>query len=315
MDRVVAILGPTAVGKSWLGLELAEKLGGEIVSADALQAYRGFDLGTAKPSIEERRRVPHHLVDILEPEEPYSAGEFARLASAAIGEIRHRGRRPLVVGGSGLYVRALLDGISAIPPTSEKVRDELRRQVESDGGLSALFARLEELDPATAQRLSEGDTQRVIRALEVALSTGRPLSEWLAEDPTGPGGLQSVRLGLTLPRTVLYDRIAERVRVMIEAGWVDEVEGLLREGYDPKLPAFQAIGYRQLTSHLEGEMSLEEAVSAIVRATCRYAKRQMTWFRREHSIFWFSMEDSRQCFQEASSFLGELGIGGAHDQG
>ncbi len=314
MHRVLAILGPTAVGKSWLGLRLGEALPGEIISADALQAYRGFDIGTAKPSAEERLRVPHHLLDIRNADEPYSAGEFSRLASSKLEEIRQRRRRPLVVGGSGLYVRALLDGISPIPATSQEIRAELRHELE-DGGLSSLYGKLEEVDPATASRLSRGDTQRVVRALEVVLSTGRPLSSWLAENPTGPGALESVRLGLTLPRDVLYDRISERVGAMIGAGWVEEVEGLLNKGYDPGLPAFQAIGYRQLAEHIAGKIRLEEAIAQIVRATCRYAKRQMTWFRREEAIFWFSMEDSQQCQQEVLHFLRELGIGGDNDQG
>jgi tRNA dimethylallyltransferase len=314
MHRVLAILGPTAVGKSWLGLLLGETLPGEIISADALQAYRGFDIGTAKPSAAECLRVPHHLIDIRDPDEPYSAGEFSRLASGKLEEIRQRQRRPLVVGGSGLYVRALLDGISPIPATSREIREELGREL-ADCGLSSLFRRLEKVDPATASRLSRGDTQRVMRALEVVLSTGRPLSSWLADNPTGPGGLESVRLGLTLPRDVLYDRISERVGAMIGAGWVEEVEGLLNEGYGPGIPAFQAIGYRQLAEHIAGKISLEEAIAKIVRATCRYAKRQMTWFRREEAIFWFSMEDSRQCYLEVSHFLRELGIGGNNDQG
>ena len=313
MNRIVAILGPTAVGKSRLGLELAEALPGEIISADALQAYRGFDLGTAKPSTVDRQRVQHHLIDIREADESYSAGEFARLAVASIDEIRGRHHRPIVVGGSGLYLRALLDGISPIPPTSPEVRHGLRRQLEEEG-LDALFERLEVLDPTTAARLPRGDTQRVLRALDVRLSTGRPLSSWLADDPTGPGPLKSVRIGLTLPRTVLYDRIAERVRSMIQAGWVEEIESLLRDGLEPELPAFQAIGYRQLAAHVGGQMSLEEAVAATVRSTCRYAKRQMTWFRREQSIFWFSVEDSQHCYLEVSRFLGELGIGGEYDQ-
>jgi len=313
MNRIVAIVGPTAVGKSWLGLALAEALPGEIISADALQAYRGFDLGTAKPSLQEQKQVRHHLIDIREPDEAYSAGEFARLAEDSLFDIRRRTRRPLVVGGSGLYLRALLDGISPIPPISPEIRDELRQQLENEG-LETLFRRLESLDPATAARLPHGDTQRILRALEVGLSTGRPLSSWLADDPTGPGELRSVRIGLTLPRNVLYDRIAERVRSMIQAGWVEEVEGLLRDGIDPGVPAFQAIGYRQLAAHLGGQMSLEEAVAETVRLTCRYAKRQMTWFRREQSIFWFSMENSQQCYLEAARFLEDLGIGGENDQ-
>jgi len=313
MPLTIAILGPTAVGKSSLGMRLAADLAGEIISADALQAYRGFDVGTAKPSLEDQRRVPHHLIDILEASESFSAGEFARLARVAIEEILGRQRQPLVLGGSGLYLRALLEGISPIPPTSKEIRSQLRQRLETEG-LEALRAELSDLDTASAERLRKGDTQRILRALEVVLSTGRPLSSWLADNPTGQGPLDAIRIGLTLPRTVLYDRIAERVRRMIEAGWVEEVEDLLGRGLGSELPPFQAIGYRELTTYIGGETSLEEAVTAIVRATRRYAKRQMTWFRKERAVTWFSMEDPHDCYGEVMDFLGKQGIGGGNGQ-
>lgn len=313
MSLPVAILGPTAVGKSWLGMQLATELNGEIVSADALQAYRGFDVGTAKPSPEDQLRVPHHLIDILEASESFSAGEFARLALVAVQGILERRRQPLILGGSGLYLRALLEGISPIPPTSEEIRLELRQRVANEG-LEALRKELLELDAVTADRLREGDTQRILRALEVVLSTGRPLSSWLSDNPIGHGPLAAVRIGLTLPRGVLYDRIAERVRRMIQSGWVEEVEGLLDRGFSPELPPFQAIGYRELAAHVDGDTSLEEAVAAIVRATRRYAKRQITWFRKERAVTWFSMEDPHDCHAAVRSFLGEQGIGGGNDQ-
>ena len=301
-DKPVAIVGPTATGKSWLGLELAVRLEGEIVSADALQAYRGFDIGTAKPTPEERRRVRHHLVDVLEPHEPYSAGEFARRGRAALDEIAVRDRRALIVGGSGLYLRALLKGMSPIPVTDSKVRSRLRQELE-ESGLESLWARLLDRDPATASRLEEGDTQRVLRALEVLDSTGRPLSSWLEEDPAGEGPIEVVEIGLTLPRSVLYDRISERVGTMIQAGWVEEVADLLRKGVGPELPAFQAIGYRELAAHLSGRETLDAAIEATIRATRRYAKRQMTWFRREPAIRWFSIEDPASCLEEVVAYL------------
>ena len=313
MPRTIAILGPTAVGKSWLGMEMASALSGEIISADALQAYRGFDVGTAKPSPEERRRVPHHLIDILEPTERFSAGEFARRALAAVKEISQRQKRPLVLGGSGLYLRALLEGISVIPPTSTEIRAELRQRLDRDG-LEALRRQLQQLDLTTATRLRAGDTQRILRALEVVLSTGRPLSSWLADDPTGPGPLAATRIGLTLPRSVLYDRIAVRVQAMIEVGWVEEVEELLDRGLSPELPPFQAIGYRQLAAFVGGETDLEEAVISTVKATCRYAKRQLTWFRKERAVTWFSMKDPQECHREVMSFLIKQGIGGGNGQ-
>ena len=309
MTETVAILGPTAVGKSDFGLKIAERFDGEIVSADALQIYRGFDIGTAKPTVEERHRVPHHLVDILDPQEPFSAGEFARLATGLIQGIEARGRVALVLGGSGLYLRALLDGISPIPAVQPEVREELQYRLDREG-LEPIRRELEALDPITAARLGRGDTQRTTRALEVVLSTGRPLSAWLADDPSGSGPIEALRIGLTLPRAVLYDRISVRVRRMIRAGWVDEVEGLLRRGLSPELPAFQAIGYRQLAAHVRGDISLEEALASTVRATCRYAKRQLTWFRREEGVTWFSVEDPDAGFRGVCDYLEQQGLGG-----
>lgn len=289
---IVAVVGPTATGKSALGMRLAEELpeGGEIVNADALQVYRGFDIGTAKPPAEDLRRVRHHLIDILDPDERYSAGEFARRAREAIGEIRSRRARPIVVGGSGLYLRALLEGISPVPRGDPEVRRALRERLEAEG-LAALYAELEGVDPATAGRIAPGDTQRILRALEVAQVSGVPLSEWIDRKPYGRERLDAVRIGLTLPRSVLYDSIEERVARMLQCGWVDEVRGLLDRGLSTELPAFQAIGYRQIARHLRGECSLERAVEEIVRSTRRFAKRQWTWFRKEPGIRWFDARE------------------------
>jgi tRNA dimethylallyltransferase len=287
---VIAVVGATATGKSELALALAGELRGEIVNADALQVYRGFDIGTAKPGPEERARVPHHLIDILDPHERYSAGEVARRAREAVSGIQERGNTPIIVGGSGLYLRALFEGISPVPPGDPEVRSELRRRLENEG-LAALSAELARVDPETAARLGAGDTQRILRALEVARVSGRPLSSWIAEQPFGTQRVDALRLGLTLPRTVLYDRIAGRVARMVELGWVEEVARLLARGLDPGLPAFQAIGYRQIVRHLEGEWSLEHAIAETVKATRRFAKRQETWFRREPDVTWFSAQD------------------------
>lgn len=289
MTPLLIVLGATATGKSALGLALAEALDGEIVNADALQAYRGFDIGTAKPSLAERERVPHHLIDILDPHVRWSAGEFARQARATIAEIESRGRRPIVVGGSGLYLRALLEGISPIPPGDEAVRAELRQRLATDG-LAALREELLRRDPASHARLMAGDTQRILRALEVAMVSGKPQSDWIAERPFGGSILPALRIGLTLPRSVLYDGIAGRVARMVEQGWVAEVVRRLDEGLDPELPPFQAIGYRQLVLHVRGKLSLAEAIEETVRATRRFAKRQETWFKKEPSVTWFTAE-------------------------
>ncbi|HVF58289.1 MAG TPA: tRNA (adenosine(37)-N6)-dimethylallyltransferase MiaA [Thermoanaerobaculia bacterium] len=285
----VAIVGATATGKSALAIALAERLDGEIVNADALQVYRGFDIGTAKPSAEERRRVPHHLLDLLEPHERWSAGEFARQGRAAIAEIEGRGRLPIVVGGSGLYLRALIEGISAVPPGDPAVRRALRERLAAEG-LPALAAELARRDPETAARLAPGDTQRVLRALEVALVSGAPLAAWISRQPFGKERLSATRVGLTLPRPVLYSRIADRVLRMVERGWVDEVAGLLARG-GAEQPAFQAIGYRQLARHVLGEWPLDQAVAETIQATRRFAKRQETWFRKEPDVTWFEAQD------------------------
>lgn len=289
---IVALAGPTATGKSALGMVLAEKLpeGGEIINADALQVYKGFDIGTAKPTPEDLRRVPHHLVDILGPDERYSAGEFARRARKAIEEIRHRGARPIVVGGSGLYQRALLEGISPVPRGDPEARRALRRRLEEEG-LPVLYDELCRVDPPTGRRLAPGDAQRILRALEVVEVSGVPLSEWIDRQPYGSDRLEAVRIGLTLPRSVLYDAIEHRVARMVERGWVEEVEDLLSCGLSTTLPAFQAIGYRQIARSLRGGCSLEEALDETVRATRRYAKRQLTWFRKEAGIHWFDARD------------------------
>lgn len=288
---IVAVVGPTATGKSRLALALAERLGGEIVNADALQVYRGFDIGTAKPGPDERARVPHHLLDILEPEERYSAGEFRRRALVAIGEIRGRGRLPLLVGGSGLYLRALLDGISPIPPVPETVRRRLARAAGAPGGLAALRQGLEAVDPEIARRLPPGDRQRLLRALEVHEATGRPISAWQRERPFGQRALPALRLGLTLPRPLLYDAIARRLRDMVAAGWVAEVRALLDAGIPPQAPAFQALGYRQLVRHILGDQTLDQAMASTLVATRRFAKRQSTWFRKEAGVRWLDATD------------------------
>lgn len=302
MAAVLAIVGPTAVGKSRLALAVAERCGGEIVSADALQVYRGFDIGTAKPSAEERARVPHHLLDLVDPHEQFTAGRFAAEARAVLDDIAARSRPAILVGGSGLYLRALLDGIAPLPAVEPAVRDELARRLD-DEGLPALRAQLQQLDPITARRLGAGDRQRILRALEIVLASGRPLSEWLAERPSGEQPLAARRVGLTLPRALLYDRIESRVRQMIADGWLEEVRRLLAGGADPGGAAFQAIGYAQWAQHLAGAIDFEAATRQIVMATRRYAKRQETWFRRQAGIEW---HDSRNIDSLAGRLAREL---------
>ena len=284
-------------------MALAGVLEGELINADALQVYRGLDLGTAKPTPADRAAVPHHLVDIVDPAERYSAGRFAAEARRALEDIRGRGRRAILVGGSGLYLRALLDGIGPLPPVEESVAEDLDARLARDG-LPALRRELERLDPVTAERLAPGDTQRTLRALGVAISSGRPLAEWIARQPFGEAAIEAVRVGLTLDRTLLYDRIARRVDEMLAAGWLREIRSLLDSGLDPSLPAFQAIGYRQLAAHVLGDCTLEEAIESTVRATRRYARRQLTWFRRDSRIRWFEATDP-DLIDQVREFLDE----------
>ncbi len=282
---VLAIVGPTAAGKTAFSLEVAQRLGGEIINADALQVYRGLEIGTAKPSPKEREQVPHHLVDILDPAESYSAGEFARRARQAIGDIEQRGKIALVVGGSGLYLRALFEGLNELPQQEPEIRSALQNELATRG-LPALYEELVKGDPETAERLKSGDTQRILRALEVLRTSGKPLSWWLRQK-SPETAIERIMIGLTLPRTILYDRIAVRVRHMVRRGWVSEVAALLEFGTSPSAPAFQAIGYRQMVQHLEGRSTLEAATEQAILATRHYAKRQETWFRRERDLVWF----------------------------
>ncbi len=302
MQPLIAVLGPTAAGKTSLSVRLARELGGEIINSDALQVYRRLEIGTDKPSPELRRAIPHHLVDILEPEEPYSAGEFARRARPLIDDIRRRGRVPILVGGSGLYLRAVLEGLSPMPPSDYEVREALDRRCAEEG-LPALYEELLKVDPDTARRLAPRDRQRILRALEVERSSGLPLSAWIRQQPSGGRRLTAIKLGLTVPRSILYDRISARVNDMLERGWVNEVVTLLQDGINPGVPAFQAIGYRQIVRYVQGGWSLSSAMEDTIRATRRYAKRQMTWFRKEDDVRWISASDLEQ---DMKSWLPQL---------
>jgi len=303
----LAVVGPTCTGKSALALALARRFDGELVSADALQVYRGLERGTAKPGAAARAAVPHHLIDILDPRESFSAGEFARRARSAIADIAARGRLPIVVGGSGLYLRALWRGLAPVPPVPDEVRAALRRRLEAEG-IALLYDELQRRDPELGSRLTPADRQRVVRGLEVFEATGRPLSSWQRETEAS-GVLPTIVLGLTLPRTLLYDRIATRAYVMLSGGWLDEIRQLLCDGVPESAPAFQAIGYRQLLRHLRGSCTLEQAMDDTIRATRRYAKRQETWFRRERVAAWFHSPDLERLEHDAVEFLLRLAPG------
>lgn len=303
MGELIALVGPTAVGKTDLALWLGERLEVEVVSADSRQVYRGMDIGTAKPEPQERQALPHHLIDILDPDQVLSVAEYQQLAYRAIAEVRGRDRLPLLVGGSGQYVRAVLEGwqIPTVPPDPD-LRAALQREAEALGA-EAFHSRLREVDPQAAGAIDRRNVRRVIRALEVYYKTGRPISELQTKRPPP---YRILKVGLTLPRPLLYQRIDRRVERMMERGLVAEVEGLLRRGYGAELPAMSGLGYRQVASYLRGEVGLEQAVEQIKWETHRFARQQYVWFRPEdRAIRWFEPgQDDRGAVLEAvESFL------------
>ncbi len=286
MSELVVIVGPTASGKTALGAAFAQRVGGEVVSADAFAVYRGLDIGTAKPEPALREAVRHHLIDVADPAERYSAGMFVRDADAAIADIRGRGKVPVVVGGTHFYVRALLFGLFPEPAKDAAVRDQLEREWAHDR--AQVRARLAALDPAAAARIAANDRQRTLRALEVCLAAGRAMSELWREHPRGAPRYAFTLLGIGPNRTELHARIAERVDRMFAAGLIDEVRGLLAGGLAPGCHALKAIGYRESCRMLAGELTVAESAEAATAATRKLAKRQMTWLRGETGVQWLA---------------------------
>jgi tRNA dimethylallyltransferase len=286
LPLVVAIVGPTASGKSALGIWLGERLGGEVVSCDSTQLYRGFDIGTAKPRAAERRGVPHHLMDVLDPREAATAGGYRERALAVLEDLRRRKRLPILTVGTGLYLRALLEGLAEVPERSEELRERLRasREEHTSGHLHRLLWRL---DPQAAQKIARADEQKLIRAIEVCLLTRKPISELHRRGRKPLEGWRVVKIGLLPAREKLYERIHRRTASMLDQGWMREVEGLLETGLDENAKPFDFLGYRELRAVLRNELSLEQACEAIRQATRRYAKRQLTWFRKEPAVEWF----------------------------
>ena len=282
--RVVVIAGPTATGKTAVAVELATRLGGELVGADSVQVYRGFDIGAAKPTAAELRGVPHHLIDVRDPDAPLDAMGYAALADAAIADIAGRGRTPIVIGGTGLWLRALLRGLVDLPPVDLGVRAALMRAVDAEGA-PALHARLASVDPRSAEAVHPNDAVRVVRALEVYEQTGEALGALRAAHALGEPRYDALTLVVDRPAQTLSGRIEARVRAMLAAGWLDEVRAL-RARWGDQARALRSVGYRQLVEHLRGERTLAEAQARAVRATRIYARRQRTWFRGEPGIDW-----------------------------
>jgi len=298
---VLVLVGATATGKSSLALELARTLPLEIVNLDASQFYVGMDIGTAKPTAAERAQVPHHLFDVAPPDRPLDAGRYVELADETIRDVCGRGRMPLFVGGTGLYARALLWGRAVIPSGSPGVWDQVALEMEEHGG-ATLHARLAEVDPAAAARVSVSDRQRISRALEVFCQTGLPISSFQECHGFARARLRYLKLGLRLDPRVLRARITRRVEVMFQEGFVAEVERLLAAGYNPRLRTFKALGYREVVRHLEGGLELEEVRARLVRHHLRYAKRQRTWFSKERDIEWLAFPDRHKALGLAGKF-------------
>lgn len=286
---IPVLAGPTAVGKTRLSLELAKLLDAEIVSFDSRQIYRGMTIGTAKPSTEELGFVRHHFIDERDIDEPISAGAYAAEAWKRIEEIYARGRQVVAVGGSTLYLQTLTRGMADIPEVSPEVRDRLMERLESEGG-EALYRELEHLDPVSAKTMDSTKTQRLVRALEVVHQTGRPLSYFHERHVPPPFNFEV--MVLSRPRDILYERIDRRVDLMLEEGLLDEVLSILARGYSSDEPALQTIGYREAIAHIRGEYDHAEMVRLIKRNSRRYAKRQLTWFRRDEEYRWIEAETS-----------------------
>ena len=298
---LLAIVGPTASGKTEAGVLAAERLGAEIVSVDSTTVYRGMDVGTAKPTAEQRARVPHHLLDVAEPSEPFTVAAYQRLAREAIDGISAASHQVLLVGGSGLYFRAIVDDL-VFPPTDPGVRDGLEREAVAVGART-LHAHLAEIDPVAAERIEPDNVRRTVRALEVTEITGRPFSSFAdAWERYPPAHVRAA--GIEIPRAVLAERIERRVRRQLEDGLLDEVEELVRRGLDGWLTASQAIGYAEFARHVDGTLSLEEAIARTVKRTKTLARRQLAWFRRDPRIRWFPAGDQGEApIDEMTEYL------------
>ncbi len=307
---VVFIVGPTAVGKSRVAISVAKALGTDILTADSTQVYRGMDIGTDKPRLDERDGVPHRLIDLVDPDEPFNVGLYRRAALGEIARLQAEGRVPLVVGGTGLYVRALAYGLWEGPPADWGLRRELLKD-EAAHGEGHLWHKLQQVDPALAGALHARDRNKIVRALEVAIRTGVPLSEWHRRHRFTERPFRSIMIGLTMDRAALYRRIDARVLREIEDGLLEETRELLARGYDETLGSMKALGYRQMTGYVKGRYEWDEAVRRLQRDTRHFAKRQLTWFRSDPSVHWLTIEEDElveQIAKRVMEHLGTLGI-------
>ena len=305
--RVVILLGPTGVGKSRLAIEWAEELGGEIISADSMQVYRYMDIGTAKPTLDDQKRVRHHLIDLVTPDQPFHAALYRTLGRKTIDQL-YQDKKPIwVVGGTGLYIKTLTQGLFSSPKIDPHVRESLKQKAKEKGA-DALYGRLKEVDPNTAIRLHPNDLFRIIRALEVFDSTGAPISFYREQHRFGERPYLTLKMGLEMDRDMLYRRIDERVNQMLEKGFLQEVEKLMEVGYGPELKPMQSLGYKQMVQFLSKEIKWDEAVGQMKRDTRHYAKRQLTWFKADPEVQWWDEPTDRQkIFLKIKSFWGRGG--------
>jgi tRNA dimethylallyltransferase len=302
-QRLITIVGPTASGKSKLAIDLAAHIDAEIISADSMQVYKYMDIGTGKSSSEDRQRIPHHLVDIIFPDEDFSAAHYKERARAVIDVLVRRGKNIIVAGGTGLYIRALINGLFPSPAPDYSMRGEMKEKAERLGNVF-LWNELKELDPVSASRLHPHDTVRIIRALEVQRQTGFPLSQWQEKHSFGDSPYRVLQIGLMRSREDINRRIEKRVDRMVRRGLEGEVKSLLDMGYGRRLKSMQGLGYKQMAEYLQGERGFDEAIYLIKRETKAYAKRQFTWFRADRALKWVDHpREKRRIFEMAEQFL------------
>ena len=306
MNNIICIAGPTASGKTALAVELAKELNGEVVSCDSMQVYRRMDIGTAKPTLEEMQGIPHHMIDVAEPWEDFSVSRYCEMAAPIVDDIISRGKTAVIAGGTGLYMDALIRGNAFAPFPATGVRERLEAQADADG-MEAMLSHLRAVDPDAAQRLHLSDRKRILRALEVYLETGETITEHNRKTQAVPPRYSPLWLGLDFAqREELYRRIDLRVGLMLQQGLVEEIRGLLAEGIPEKATAMQAIGYKEFVDALDGRCTIEEAADQVRQSSRRYAKRQLTWFRRNKAIHWLIRDTGREILENARRIVSDF---------
>ncbi|MFH2060431.1 MAG: tRNA (adenosine(37)-N6)-dimethylallyltransferase MiaA [Pseudomonadota bacterium] len=302
MKKIIVIIGPTGIGKTSFAIKTANRFNGEIIGADSMQIYKHLTIGTAKPDSDELKQAPHHLIDFLDPKQEFDAGLFVKLADLAIEDILSRNKMPIIAGGTGLYVRALINGLFRSDSICEQVLDQLTNEIEQKGNLH-VYERLQKCDPMAASKIHPNDTFRVIRALEVFLTTGDKISDRQEKHNFNEIRYHSLKIGLDIDRDKLYERINMRVDLMLDQGLLEEVKNLVKKGYSLDLKSMQSIGYRHMGLFLKNKIDWSEAVRLLKRDTRRYAKRQMTWFRKQTDIHWYKPTEFYQAENEIKDFL------------